>query len=235
MLFNRKNARITLKLIDVNSRLTLSLADSSLSTEEYKKLLGQKIVTIKWMVEQQINCLENAEKDRQYVINYLKGDPKELQFLNTIEVTSRQAHWVIANLGYELEPLLLAYGGVADRKEFAQLINAGVVETMWKTQACDSFDKDTTYEEWKYIMEHLFLNWMIDNQYRPFKSNPLSYALWKSKIQNNPETEFTLDPDYIKRRVATDTDFLKEINMMINGTDTDSESKSNVMGGSDLF
>lgn len=181
MLFNRENAHVTFKLIGVLKRISISLEDPSLSSEEYKKQLGQKIVTIKWLVEQQINRLENAETDRKYVISRLQNDLKRRRHLKTIDETCLRARSVIATMGDELGPLLLAYGRVAEHEEFAQLINAGTVETRWITNyIMDGIDKCTCFGEWKFTRENLFLIWMIDNPYQPFCCNPLSYALWKS-------------------------------------------------------
>jgi hypothetical protein len=215
MLFNRKNAHVTYKLIGILGKVKTTLNDSNLSTEEYKKQLGQKIVTIKWIVEQQINCLENASIDRMYLDRWLERelikpqkDSKVIadieQYQEIIDRTSRQAHWVISHLGDELKPLLLAYGRVADREEFAQLINASVVVTRWKTQAFDSFDKDTTVEEWKFVLEHLFLDWMLANQYHSFKNNPLSYALWESNIKKLPESDKLSTICIVGERIAAE-------------------------------
>jgi len=232
MLFNRKNARVTIKLLGVLGKISISLNDPSLSTEDYKKQLGQKIVTIKWVIEQQINFIQNCADDREHTTYFLN---KELEKpvsdlfvvernklnLKQLETNYSDARRVIAFMGDELEPLLLAYERVADREEFAQLINAGIEETGWKSDLFWNIDRDTTNEEYCFMCEHLFLNWMVYNQYRPFKSNPLSFALWESEIEklrksNEPDSVFPLDSATISRRIAADKEHEKIINEMIN-------------------
>lgn len=215
MLFNRKNAHVSSKLIGVLGKINTTLNDSSLSTKEFKKQLGQKIVTIKWIVEQQINCLENASMDRTFLDRWLQRELKKPQkdlkvianiehFQRTIDETRRQARWVIANIGDELEQLLLAYGELASPHEFAQLINANITECKNKKDLLINVDRDTTIEEWNSMLDYLFLGWVLDNQNRPFYSNPLSYALWESNIKKLRESDKLSTICIVGERIAAD-------------------------------